>query len=352
MNPTHRSRFVGLVATLAASIGLALGMIVPGTAALAAPPTFQSIQIEDVACSVLAAGDAQAYLHSFDHSVIGSDGGLQLWIEPDDIITDPPTFVSGAADLSVGPGDSGLFGTFDIVTPDGGRVVGSGSLEAHYTPDGEIHVGGAPKSTGNERVREEVVTQPMTVAGTLTLDLTALGRQIVMPLDGCFGNVVDVAIFANDPASSVTSFEITQLSCTIVTDDATIQLYASEDLGLVAADGVVQTSAGNYPFSSEAVTLTLSSFGFSARLEAVPGGGHGVDGAPGGTLTASAELERQPKITWTGDIEGAMVRVVQQDLSVSGVILIALEDGTTYELPMSDSTCYAFDYSARAITNP
>jgi len=353
MNRHRRSGIVALVATLAASATLAVGMIVPGASAVAAPSTHQFIEIADVGCAHLIAGDAQAYFHPTHHSIFGSEGGLQLWLEPDDIIVDAPTIISGAADFTVGAGDSGLFGTFELLDLDDFSVVGIGTMEAQYTPDGDVHVGGPPNSTGNERWREQLLTQPMTVTGTLTLDLTALDRQIVMSLDECSGLTVDVETFANDPASSVTSFQITVLSCVFVTDDVVLQLAASDDLGLISAEGVVMTPTANYPVTAtEGVTLTLSSFGMSAPLEAVEGGGQGLTGAPGGTLTASAELTKQPKIAWTDQINGTTFRFVQQDLSVSGSIVVALDDGTTFTLPMSDATCDAFDYSARSMTNP
>ena len=353
MQRNHRKGgIVALVSTLAASVGIAFGMIVPGASAVAAPSTFQHIEIVDVGCAHLIAGDAQAYFHPNHHSILGSDGGLQLWLEPDDIIVDPPTIVSGAADFTVGAGDSGLSGTFELVDLDDFRVVGIGTLEAQFTPDGDVHVGGPPKSTGNEKLRETLLTQPMTVTGTLTLDLTALGRTIVMSLDECSGITVVVDMFTNDPASSVTSFQLTYLSCVVVTDDVVVQLAASDDLGLVSAGGVVQTATANYPVSATSATFTLSSFAASAPLEAVDGGGQGLAGAPSGTLTATAQLTKQPKTAWTDQVDGTTFRFVQQDLSVSGSIVLAFDDGTTFTLPMNDSNCYAYDFSMRSMTKP
>ena len=193
----------------------------------------------------------------------------------------------------------------------------------------------------------------MTVTGTLTLDLTALGRTIVFSLDECFGSTVIIDSFTNDPASSVNSFQLTYLSCAIVTDDVIVQLAASDDLGLVSAGGVVQTPTANYPVGAEEdVTLTLSSFAVSAPLEAVDGGGQGLAGAPSGTLTATAELTKQPRITWTDELDDTTLRFVQQNLSVSGSIVVALDDGTTFTLPMNDENCYAYDFSMCAMTKP
>ena len=353
MNPDRRSGLVALISTMAASVGLALGMIVPGASAVAAPSTHQQIQIAEVGCAHLIAGDAQAYFSPMLHSVFGPDADLQLWLEPDDIIIDAPTIVSGAADFTAGAGDSGLSGTFELLDLDDFSLVGIGTLEVQFTPNGDVHEGGPPKSTGNERLREQLLTQPMIVTGTLTLDLEAYDRQIVMSLDECSGSTVDIDVFFNDPASSVNSFQITVLSCVIVTEDIVLQLAASDDLGLVSAEGVVHTATASYPITStEGVTLTLSSFGMSSPLEAAPGGGQGVDGTPGGTLTATAKLTKQPKVAWTDQFDGTTFRFVQQDLSVAGSIVIAFDDGRPLILPMSDANCYAFDYSMRSTTKP
>lgn len=357
MTPSKKTGLLALVSTFAAVAGVAFGMAVPIATALAAPSTHQSIEVAEFACAHLAVGDAQAYFAPFLRSVSGAvtdaDAGLQLWIEPDDIITDPPTFVSGGADLVVGGADSGLSGTFEIVSTDGQRVVGIGYLDAHFTPNGGVIEGGPPRSTGNEKLRAVLLTQPMTVTGTVTLDLTALGRQIVLSLDGCSGTTVDIDVFTNAPASSVTSFQIKVLSCVVATDDVVLQLYATDDLGLVSADGVVQTATANYPFTvTDGVTLTLSSFAMSTPLEAVPGGGEGLDGAPGGTLDASAELSKQPKVAWTEESDGTTFRFVQQNLSVSGAIVAAFDDGTAFTLPMDDATCYGFDFGMRTTTMP
>ncbi len=112
-------------------------------------------------------------------------GDLAFWESPAEPFEDEPTLVPVAVDFSGGA--TGIDATFELVEfdpssdPPFGDPAGTAVLDATFTPDGDPIPFEDDFRDGNVHGRVEGVTQPLTVAGTLTLpgaDLT--------DLSGCF----------------------------------------------------------------------------------------------------------------------------------------------------------------------
>lgn len=338
----------GLARTAAAATLVALGTLLPSSAALAAPAEQLQEHHVNFACDVLSGAGANAYFSPSFNSTFGSEARLELWLLPDDIIVDPPTVVSGAADFTVGPGDSSLDGSFDLIDVDGGELVGTGTLEAALTPNGDVTYAEWPKLLSNTKHRETHVIQPMSVAGTLTLSIG--GETIVMPLDACSGAAADFTAFFNHPASYIEWVDTREVSCLLVGRDMTVFMSAFEEYGLTASEIVVMTPTRSYATLDDGTATSLSRHEFSTALELFPGGA-GL-AAESATVTASATFEPLPKISFVDELEGATVRVVEQPYSISGSLTVQLEDGTVETFVMDDAACHGGDFDARLIAKP
>lgn len=332
----------------AASLVLGIGAIVPSAAALAAPADHLDEHNVDFACDVLSGEGANAYFRPTFNSSFGSDARLELWLAPDDIIVDPPTIVSGRADFTVGQGDSSLTGAFDLVDAASGEVVGTGTLDAALTPNGDVTYAEWPKNLSNTKHRESHVIQPMNVAGTLTLSLES--STIVMPLVGCSGAAADFTAFFNHPASYVEWVDTREVSCHLVGREMTVFMSAYEEYGLTATEIVVMTPTGSYATMDDGTATTLSRHEFSTNLDLFPGGAGLVAGSA--TVTANATFDALPKISFVDEVEGATIRVVEQPYSITGSVTVQLEDGTIETFVMDDGSCHGGDFDARLIAKP
>ncbi len=332
-----------------APIVLGLTLILPSTAALAAPSTHISEHQVDFGCDMLSGPGADAYIQPSWNSTFGSEARLQLWVHPANIIVDPPTIVSGEADFTVGKDDSSLTGTIDLLDAATLDLVGTAVLDARLTPSGELHYPELGKSTSNAKHRETHVVQPMAATGTLTLDFG--GTQIVMALENCDGAASDFTAFLNDPASYVEWYDTRSVSCFFVGASMTVNFTGFEEYGLIASEVVVQTETGSYGTMDAGELTSLTRHDYQAALDLVPGGmGLASDG--GGTITIDASMTAQPKESWTVEGENDVIRFVQQPYSIAGTATVSLADGTTETFSLSDADCHGGEFGYRILDRP
>ena len=73
---------------------------------------------------------------------------------------------------------------------------------------------------------------------------------------------------------------------------------------------------------------------------------------PSASVTASATFDAGPKVSSVDQIDGATIRVVEQTYSITGSVIVQLEDGTIETFVMDDGSCHGGDFDARLIAKP
>lgn len=319
------------------AIGLAFALALPAGTAMAAPPERFNDHRVGITCALLQTDGADAYFSVFRSDRFGSTAGLQLWLHPDDIITQPPTLVGSEASLTLGAGDATMTGSIDLVPGELGiQSAGTATLAAFLEPDGPIQGTENRFGNSNHKQRETDTFRTLAVSGTLTISVP--GRpDVVFGLDGCDGIVSDVTFFATNPASSVIWNDEQRLICTYVSDDLYVGLHAEAAAGIVGADiAVISTTAGGFSNLEGPVTLNHSSFAATFDLVST---GAGLDPATG-TAVASATLTALEPISFVLVEQDGRTRITIQPFSIVGSIEIALSDGTTASVPLNDDTCW------------
>lgn len=98
----------------------------------------------------------------------GDDGAnAMIWLAPDSPIFDPPTLVGASADLHIGPDDSSMFGTVDLVRSATGEAAGTATLDAALARDGAPELI-SNRLGGNHKLFTEQTIQPLSVSGSTT----------------------------------------------------------------------------------------------------------------------------------------------------------------------------------------
>ncbi|HYI65773.1 MAG TPA: hypothetical protein VEW95_02500 [Candidatus Limnocylindrales bacterium] len=331
------------VRRLLPAIGIVVALSMPA-AAVAAPPERFTEHSVDIACSLLAGGGANAYLSASASAQFGSSAGLQLWLPPDDIITDPPSLTSASAAFVIGAGDASLSGPIELVAGEvEGTPGGTAILDAMLEPDGPLEaIENHQTGGGNQSARETVLLQPVSVAGTLTIVRAGFG-DIVLPLDTCAGTVTDRVFFANAPSSTVVGTDRLTLQCDWLIDDLYVGLRADASHGLESADvAVFSSELGGFTNVEDAVSFSRRAFDASFVLAPT---GVGLD-ASDGTVTATAALTALERVTFVVQEEGSRVKVSSQELSVSGSLAVTVGEALNLTLAMNDETCpQAIDYA-------
>lgn len=345
-----RGRVIGrLSAALAAGI---LSTAALAGAVAAAPSSHVQEHLVRVNGTPITAPGAIAYLQASHSSVFGSDGGFELWVEPELPWTGPPTYTSGDADLTVGVGDSSLGGTIEILDRDG-TVVGIAVLDAALAPIGEPEPVTWPKSGGNHKHRESQVHQDMLVSGTMTVTIGA--EQIVLSLEGATGSAADFTAFRNSPAATVDWDTFTTLGFADEADGIVLQLFMREDGGKAITEVVVHTPDGAFTAADDGSGTTFSGgrYGLSLMLQpAGDGGGEGIGAnsatATSATVTGSATLRPAERHSVTDRFDGSTMRMSVQTYAVSGSFTVAFDDGTTRSFTMDGTNGHAEKVTFRA----
>jgi hypothetical protein len=306
----------------------------------------------------------------------GADAALYFWDQSVDPEVDPPSWVSGAAQVSLGSDGLSLGGTIDVyewlapepepepltTAPNAvepwGDYVGQASLDLTFVPVGDPQPFSAAYGRGssNQQLRYEGTDQWLAVSGEIVLP----GDIAFTDLASCMAVHEVVAFFATQPDAFTSKTSATSLGCEWTDADRYVYLDAYAESGQAWANLYVSTASGEYMGGADA-GLTSSAFSAafdlytilppeSAALRAAATGG-GDELA--GTATASAALASTAEHLNIMDRDRTFkFKVHASLLSVDGSLTLSLPDGDM-TLAMDDATCYASDQRVQTIqTSP
>src|SRR5688500_16814342 len=210
---------------LFAGLGLLTALTLPTGAALAAPSSHITEHRIDIGGT--ARNDDAIVFLSLGVSSLGDAGAdVQVWLPPDVDYLDPPTLVSGRAELQASADDSSVAGTVDMFFNASGQFAGTAIIDASLSPFGPP-VFNEDRNDGNEKVRRDETFQLMDVTGTITIP----GRSgdVTLDLDELQAVVADRELFQNDPSSSVIGYTSTAMELWWEVDGTMIGIKGESD---------------------------------------------------------------------------------------------------------------------------
>ena len=322
---------------LVSAIGFGIALSLPAGSAMAAPPDRFADQAVFINCFELIGAGGKAFFSVDSSEASGASAGLQVWLDPDDPQTAPPTLVNGDTSIQLGPDGASLSGTMELLPGELGiQAAGSASFVAMFEPDGPTEVIENRFDDSNVKHRSTDIITPLAVSGTLTISVP--GRaEVVFALDGCDGLRSEVESFTNQPSSLVTWQSDQFLLCTYVTDELYVGLHAEAAAGIVGADMILLTPTDAFGSSGDNEVM-LDRNGFATTFE-LASGGVGLQPLTG-TAVASAALSVVDTIEFELRREDGRRRVEIQVFSASGSIEISLSDGSHISVPLNDETCH------------
>lgn len=263
----------------------------------------------------------------------GDDGAnVMIWLAPDSPIFDPPTLVSTSADLGLGPDDSEMFGTVDLVRSATGEPAGTATLDAALEADGAPELI-SNRLGGNHKLFTEQTIQPLSAFGSLIVPSPA--GTLMVPLDGASATAVDHVGFENSPSSTITSTKGIGMLQYWQVDGMVIGVRGEADSGISYIEvAVFLPDGGVLHGSDEDAVLT-----HQAMDAIVPLASEGQGIAPnGGTVTVSGRVSKG-ELTREVSIDGddRVVTTVQHYVA-AGSLTIALDDGREFTLDLADGT--------------
>ncbi len=324
-------------ARLAAALALILTLLLPGGTALAAPATRSTEHSVNVMTST-GAEDAFVFASLTVIEGDGSGADVQIWLPPDRSHLDPPTLVSGSDDLALGPMDSLLTGSVELIDNVSGEPAGVAVVDATLAPLGDPEVS-TITAAGNQKLRRTQVVQPLSVSGTITVP--GGNGPVAIPLDGSQATAMDREEFANAPASTILPIEVTGL------------LNWWEAGGVLI--GLAAESEGAWSYVEVAVILpegtvlngTLEGARFDTRRIdadfALTASGEGV-AATGGSASVHGDVsitDRQRSVMVDGDDR---LQATIEQLRASGTLNVSLDDGRSFSLPLEQISGSFYSY--------
>lgn len=313
------------------SLGLIAALTLSTGTALAAPSSHMSYHRMDVGGSIRR-DDAVVFiaLSVSDGSETGAD--VQVWLPPDIDYLDPPTLVSGRADLVAAADDSSLTGSVDLFFSATQESAGKASIDARLAPFGPP-VFNENRTSGNHKSWLDETYQPMSIAGTLTIP----GRNgaVVLPLDGLFATVADTTIFTNAPSSTVFSQDRTGMELWWEIDGTLVGIQGESDKAIswvdaavILPDGTILNGAG------DGETVDHRRIDADVAIAPVNPGL-----APtGGSVKVRADVSRGETETFVQRDGDDRLRVTYQQLIATGSVEVSLDDGTFLSLDFADAT--------------
>jgi hypothetical protein len=322
---------------LVGAIGLGMALTLPAASAMAAPPDKFADRAVFINCFELTGPGGEAFFSVNSSETSGASASLQLWLDPDDPQTGPPTLVNGDTSIQLAPDGASLSGTMELLPGELGlQAAGSATFVAMFEPNGQTEVIENRFGDSNVKHRSTDVITPLAVSGTLTVSVPGQ-EDLVFSLDGCDGLSSDAESFTNQPNSLITWRSDQFLLCTYVTDELYVGLHAEAAAGIVGADMILLTPTDAFGSSGDNV-VTLDRNGFATTFE-LASGGVGLQPLTG-TAVASATFSVVDTIEFQLRREDGRRRVEIQVFSASGSIEISLSDGTQISVPLNDETCH------------
>lgn len=316
---------------LLGSLGLIAALTLWTGTALAAPSTHATYHRIDVGGSIRS-DDAVVFIALNVSDTSGAGADIQVWLPPDVDYLDPPTLVSGRADLVAAADDSSLTGSVDLFVRATEESAGKAFIDARLAPFGPP-VFNENRSAGNHKSWLEETYQPMSIEGSVTIP----GRNgaVVLPLDGLFAMVADTTIFTNAPSSTVFGQDRTGMELWWEIDGTLVGIQGESDKAIswvdaavILPDGTILNGAGDGE--------TVDHRRIHADVAIAPTN-PGL--APtGGTVKVRADVSRGETETFVQRDGDDRLRVTYQQLIASGTVEVTLDDGTFLSLDFADAT--------------
>lgn len=315
-----------------------LGAALPGVTLAARAERFTEVHTS-LFCDGLSIGDNTGFLSVDISDVFGTFGSLVVWEPPAEPFVDPPSIISGDAEISLSTDGTALHASFEMWTfdpnndPPFGDFVGEATLAASLTALGEPEPFSFSFKEGNRLIRVEGIRQALGVQGTVVAPDASTGD-----LSTCGAATESVTFFGTNPAgvpaSFVSRFEQTSLSCHWETDGTFVDLSAFSDEFGTFSDLFLSSDTGFIAGSSADTVLTTTVY--SAAFELAT-----EQGEPAGTATASAVLTPTGEQFHTIDRQGGFTFKFHGELiSVDGTLQLSTASGDQ-TLTMDDESCVA-----------
>ncbi len=322
----------------AGGAALALTLLIPPVSA--APAQRVSTTDHVLFCEGLESDAGTAYVFAIESETWGSFADLAFWAAGSTPLFSDPDWISVMS--SVDFSGSSVTASFELAEFDGsspdpiGQPVGTATLSATLTPEGDPQPYRFRHRDGNRQIRQEGTAQWYSVSGTL-----ALPQGISFDLSGC-GAVVDTyTMFANQPASTIFRYSDFFIGCFWEVNGRFVSLFGSTgDFGSYS-DLFIGNEEHPEWFGVETEPSTFSSTTFAASYALFDA----TDPAatdPVGTAQASATLTAGARINERFSFGNTKVHITGTIYDVDGHLSISAP-GAAYELPMNGEHCYAID---------
>ena len=286
-------------------------------------------------CDELTAGSSRLFLYTDTSDAFGTYTELAMWSGG---ASDEPDVVAGTTAIVLTP----TAGTGSVALIDlDGDPAGSATLSAAFAPSGPAEAYEFTDRDGNQTFTVEGVFQPLSVTGTLTVDL-ARGRDTAFALGSCTAGVDTYTVTSTNPSTYVSGDQQVNLSCFWQQDDVTVELFAYSDRFGTFSDLYVSDRRHGYSGFTEPV---LSPTSYVAEFDLF----ESDSDEPDGTASASATLTRTDERISVRDRAGSFKsNVTGWVLAVDGSM--SIDVGTlSMTLPMDESSCAASDVRVQNI---
>lgn len=324
-------------ARLAAALALILTLLLPGGTALAAPATRVTEHSVNVMTST---GTQDAFVFAALTVIEGNGSGadVKIWLPPAQSHVDPPTLVSGSDDLSLGPMDSSLTGSVELIDDASGEPAGVAVVDATLAPLGDPQIS-TSTAAGNQKLRRTQVVQPLSVSGTITVP--GLRGPVAISLEGSQATAMDREEFANAPASTIRPVEFTGLLNWWEVGGVLIGLAAESErawsyveVAVILPDGTVLNGAlEGATFDTRRIDadFALTASGEGVALTAGSASVHGDVSA----------TDRKRSVMVDGDDR---LQATIEQLRASGTLSVSLDDGRSFSLPLEQISGSFYSY--------
>jgi hypothetical protein len=289
----------------------------------------------NLSCEDVTAGNAHLFLFAETSDTFGSFTDLAIWTGG--LSGDPDAVVDTSTIVLTPTGGSGTAALVDL----DGHQAGTATLSATFAPSGPAEPYEFTDRDGNHTFRIEGVFQPMSVTGTLAVNM-AHGPDPSFSLGSCSAGVDIFSLTNTDPTTFVSHDQQVSLNCSWQLDDGFVELFAVSDRFGTFSDLTIVDRRNDLSGFAEPV---LSATSFVADYEVIDT----ETGDPAGTASASATL------TQTGERITIRDRSGNFKFNASGFALavdgsLTIDAGRLSEtLPMDDASCEASDLRVQEI---
>src|SRR5687768_17042201 len=316
---------------LFASLGLITALTLPTGAALAAPSSHITEHRIDIGGGARN-DDAIVFLSLGVSDLNDAGADVQVWLPPDVDYLDPPTLVSGEADLSAAADDSSVTGTVALSFGDTGLSAGSAIIDASLSSYGQP-IFNEDQTDGNEKVRRDETFQVMEVTGTITIP----GRSgdVTVSLEGLQSTVADRNVFQNDPSSTVFGYNFNAMELWWEVDGTMIGIKGESDKAISWVESAVILPDGSVMNGSDE-DATLDHRRIAADVQISPVGQGLVPN--GGAVEIRADVSRGESESFVTSDGDDRLRITVQSLIPRGTVTVTLDDGTSWTLDFADAS--------------